>query len=220
MWFDAHCHPDAPCGGAAFSLCCSTFPGDWAAVSAAARPGVIPCYGVHPWRCAGFGQAPELEVLLNGTFCCLGEAGLDAYRGAPPAEQLRVLALQLELAARAGRPACLHCAGAWGALAGQPALRRLPAFLVHGCAASPEMVRVLAVSGGYFSFGPRLAAPSSHRMKAALAAVPRDRLLLESEPGGAAGFKTALAAAAELLGLPAAELEALTLANGRKFLGV
>lgn len=68
--------------------------------------------GVHPHHASGFGagDAAQLEALLADPMAvAAGECGLDYFRNfSPPADQRRAFALQLEVAARAGRPLFLH----------------------------------------------------------------------------------------------------------------
>lgn len=219
--FDAHCHPaDVPASGAARLLCCGSRPGDWPEVLALAGADrrVTPCFGLHPWFA---GEAPpgwetELERLLLAVPSCAGEIGLDESRPSPRQEE--AFRLQLALAARLKRPAVVHCVGGWGRLTGLLRGAGLPAFVVHAYGGSPETAAELAAAGGYFSFGWAVAEQGRKRVRAALAAVPRDRLLFESEGAGRGGLGCVVAAAASLLGEKAETLAALAAANGAKFL--
>jgi TatD DNase family protein len=68
--------------------------------------------GVHPHHASGFGAADRArleELLADPMTVAAGECGLDYFRNfSPPADQRRAFALQLEVAAQAGRPLFLH----------------------------------------------------------------------------------------------------------------
>lgn len=241
-YFDAHNHlqfyaseaelaaalAGAARAGVAGMICCATRPGDWAAVAAicASRPEVRPAFGVHPWyagEAAGDWLA-GLEALLRGP-ACVGEIGLDGVRKAPGQEE--VFAAQLELARRLGRPAIIHCVRMWGRLvemlkAGAPA-----SFMLHAYSGPAELVPELAAMGAYFSFGGEVSDPRRAKLRAALAAVPGDRLLMETEspePGGPswrrgpAGIVETAAALAAARGIKAEAAAALCAANAGAFL--
>lgn len=222
--FDAHTHYSAsgkaPTGGEAGVLCCSTGPADWHKVFELTRGDarVTPAFGVHPWFAASAAGAwlEELETLLKSVPSCVGEIGLDALRGQQGQEE--VFSAQLGLAARLGRPAVLHCVRAWDKMPALLSAARLPAFLLHAYGGPAGLVPVLAAGGGYFSFGAEIARPEREKLRAALRAVPSDRLLFESEGAGAGGLAGVIAAAAHLLGGTEAGLAELTFNNSSRFL--
>ncbi|MDD2805157.1 MAG: TatD family hydrolase [Elusimicrobiales bacterium] len=236
-YFDAHDHlqdfPSEDGLGAALRaaaeagvegmLCCGTCPEDWGRVlELAGRDArVKPCFGLHPWLTAEEGWLQKLEEFVRRVPCCVGEIGLDGVKGLPGHEEN--FAAQLELAARFGRPAVLHCVKSWGRLLELLKAARPDRFMLHAYGGSPELVKDLAALGGYFSFGAEIQDPARARLRAALAAVPQDRLLLETEApergAGPAAVIEVAAAAAGLLDRPAEELAALTYANGLRFIG-
>ena len=242
-YFDAHDHLQnfgsdaeldaalraAEAAGVQGLLCCGTAPDDWARVLelAGRYPSVRPAFGLHPWFSAEEGWLEKLEEFLRRMpSACVGEIGLDAAKGLPGQEEN--FELQLALAGRFRRPAVIHCVGSWGRLLELLKKADLPAFMLHGYGGSPELVRELAALGGYFSFGGELADPKREKLRAALAAVPRDRLLFETEapePGpdgrsaGPADVAAVVAAAAGLLGLPEQSLADLSFENAKKFTG-
>ncbi|MDQ7772341.1 MAG: TatD family hydrolase, partial [Elusimicrobiales bacterium] len=202
--FDAHNHfqefPDPVLAAAGLrpAFCCSTGPADWAAVKAfaAAAPGAVPFFGLHPWliKEAGRNWLAPLETLIKETRSGVGECGLDALKGPPVEDQREVLAAQLGLAVLLDRPVSLHCVRAWGPLLDCLRTAGPLRFLVHSYSASAEITRELAALGGYFSFGPALLDARRTRARAALGFVPRDRLLFESEAPRPAGAPAALLA--------------------------
>lgn len=200
--FDAHCHldpkagpkpprPDAP--AAAGRLLCGVNAADWdrIRVVAAAWPGTIPAYGIHPWHAAAAtGDWPDrLEELLTADAdAWLGEAGLDGLRiGASPfPEQEDVFRRQLRLAKRLGRRVNLHCVKAW------PRLLELldadylsgsggPGCIVHAFAGPHQFVAPLRDRGALFTVGPLLSRSGSSRHRQRCRLLPEDRLLLESD---------------------------------------
>ena len=204
-------------------LCCGTCPEDWGRVlELAGRDARIkPCFGLHPWQTAEEGWLPKLEEFVRRTPCCVGEIGLDGVKGLPGQEEIFVA--QLALAARFDRPVVLHCVKSWGRMLDLLKPAHLGAFMLHAYSGSAELVKDLSALGGYFSFGPEITDPARERLRAALAAVPPDRLLFETEAPehghSPAAVKEVVAAAAELLNRPVEELAALTYANGLRFIG-
>jgi TatD DNase family protein len=239
-YFDAHCHLQdfategelgaamaaASTAGVEGTICCGTVPDDWGRVLelSGRYAGIIPCFGLHPWFEAEEGWLGKLEEFIRRVPGALvGEAGLDGLRETPGQEDRFVA--QLELAARFNRPAALHCVKSWGRMLELLKKEGLPSFLLHAYGGSPELVKEFAALGGYFSFGAELADPARGKLREALAAVPADRLLFESEspePGatGPAGVVQVVKAAAAALARPPAELAALSLANAKRFTGV
>lgn len=219
----------AAAAGVQGMLCCGTCPEDWARVLeiAGRYQGVRPAFGLHPWFSAEGGWLEKLEEFLRRCpAACVGEIGLDGVKQRPGQEE--DFKAQLELAERFRRPAVLHCVQNWGRLLELLKKNRLPAFMLHAYGGSPEMVKELAGLGAYFSFGGELTSPGRDKLRAALAAVPRDRLLFETDApatGGApwhagpAGVTEVVTAAAGELGLPPEELAAISLTNTERFLG-
>ena len=191
------------------------------------RPRLIPAFGVHPWYAL---SAPEnIEELLDRMFdavsggALLGEIGLDFAR--PKEEHTAQRALfrrQLAYAARRKAAAVIHSVrSAEEVIAEVKKPRPRPVFLLHSPRASADQVRRLAELGGYFSFSAHALAPPRKRMRAAAAAVPDDRLLIESDwPSGGdspADIADALIPLAELRGIPAGELARRVWENSRRF---
>ncbi len=265
---DAHAHLQNPCFAADLAavmgraagagvrwVCCNgTGPQDWQAVAAlasrhdgsGAAPLVIPWFGLHPWY-LGY-RTPDwrerLDALLAAMPAGVGEIGLDRdAEERDGALQEAVFRAQLALARRHGRPATVHCLRAWGWL--EQVLRteeRLPAgMIVHAYGGPVELLAPLAARGAYFSFACNVLRPRSRRARAAAAAVPLDRLLVETDapdipppaelglagpllPDGRRRTEPAFAAPvlagiAALRGMPAAELAEAVMANARRLCG-
>jgi len=152
----------------------------------------------------------------------------------------------LEIAAARGRPVVLHGACAWGALlaAFRPFADRLPAPVAHSFGGSRDILRDWIARGGYVSFSGILCNPTATRVRAAAAAAPADRLLVETDspdlfprggmpcpglpapatpadpgPNHPANLVAVIAALAAIRNIPVDELAALTEANARRSLG-
>lgn len=197
-YFDAHAHiapagaPSATGGAALGRMLCAAAEEDWPALAAAcaAWPGSRCAYGIHPWyaHAAADGWADRLHALLAAQpLAWVGECGLDGLRAsAPPLDvQQRVCAQQLRIARALGRPVNLHCVKAWPelvALLDQWYVSDGPMpFVVHAFAGPHQYIRALADRGACFTFGPLAARPGARRARARAAAIPPDRLLLETD---------------------------------------
>jgi len=168
-------------------------------------PALRPSLGIHPWRLRT--RTPGWQARLRAALVAhpgagVGESGLDrAPKGlaaAPDAaDQAAALGTHLDLGRELGRPVTLHCVRAVGALTAALAARApFPAgVILHAWAGSPEATARLAGLGGvHFSVGARQVAaapppgqdrgarqPVSPKAWAMLAAIPPDRLLLETD---------------------------------------
>lgn len=161
---------------------------DWPAVRDLARqfPQVLPSFGCHPWylheRTARW-QARLLEHLDNLP-AAVGEIGLDRWKpGLSYDGQEDAFVWQLRLAAERNLPVSIHCLQAWGRLHELLSAHPRPArgFLLHSYGGSREMVAPLAALGAYFSFPGYFMHERKTRQRAAFAAVPLERLLLETD---------------------------------------
>jgi TatD DNase family protein len=174
-------------------------------------------------------------ALARGGAVGVGECGLDgpgAEPGAGPfpaamARQLAVLEGHLALARKHSLPVLLHCLRAHPALLPLLEAERLPrGGLLHSYSGSAADVARYAAAGMAFSFAGPVTYERARRPLEAARAVPRDRLLLETdapdqtprphrgrnEPAHLAAVAAAVAAA---LGIDVATLDALTTANAR-----
>ena len=161
---------------------------DWPLVQelAAQFPQVLPSFGCHPWYLHE--RTPEwrrtLTQFLDGTPSAVGEIGLDRWKpDLPYDEQEEAFVWQLRLAAERNRPASIHCLQAWGRM--HELLREHPrparGFLLHSYGGPKEMIAPLAKLGAYFSFSGYFMHPRKARQREAFAAVPPDRLLIETD---------------------------------------
>jgi TatD DNase family protein len=176
---------------------------DWPQVATLARrfPFVRPSYGLHPWDIAG--RSPHWMETLRARLlaeprAAVGEIGIDRWildnahpeylppdhpAPAPLPEQTEVFLAQLALAVELDRPASIHCLQAWGQLDALLRSRPLPrrGFLLHAYGGPAEMVPGFAKLGAYFSFNAAFLTERKTRQRAAFAAVPAERLLVETD---------------------------------------
>lgn len=121
--------------------------------------------GIHPWSTA---QPLDADALLqrldiladDPRVAAIGEAGLDARRGADRQAQDRLFIAQAEIAERHHLPLIIHCVGRYGRLLELHALlhpRQL--WIVHGFTGKPELARQLTARGIALSLGPRARTP-------------------------------------------------------------
>lgn len=214
--------------------CTSTEPEDWAKVAslAQAHPEIIPCFGVHPWFVDRLQEnwLRDLERVLRNSRSCVGEIGLDrAAKDKDFAVQERVFSQQYALAEQLARPAMIHCVKAWDILLAYLKHKTTAApFLLHAYGGGADMVPGLAKLGAYFSFGGHVAEEKRRKLRKAFLAVPKDRLLFETdcppedkdckewfaEPSG---VKTVVDLAAKVLDMPPAELADTAWDNSKRF---
>jgi len=167
-----------------------TSPEDWPAVAAlAARfPDLVrPAYGVHPLyvdRARGDWQGDLRRRLEADPAASVGEIGLDRSDSAGPLDpQREVLEWQVRLAIELSRPFTVHCRRAWDVML--PLLQALGPFprhfVMHSYGGGEGLVAPLLALGSCFSFSGTLTWPRNRRGPAALAAVPADRVLCETD---------------------------------------
>lgn len=227
-------------------VCNGTQESDWPGVArlASTHPTVIPCHGLHPWhvgkRSAQWLQT--LETVLTAGPSGLGEIGLDRWiEPRDEAAQETVFREQLALARRLNRPVMIHCLRAWDWL--MRILREEPppaaGMLLHAFGGPLDAIKPLADMGAYFSFAGDVLLERKVQKRAALAHIPPDRLLLETdapdmippepfrvpalagvrrgqlnEPANLAGI---LRGVSDLLGEPPERLAARVFENSRRF---
>jgi TatD DNase family protein len=213
-------------------------PEGWPALLHLARatPGVHAALGVHPQLLPELDPADDLRrlaeleaALSRGGAVAVGECGLDgpSAPGAPMERQVAVLRAHLRLARRLGLPVILHCLRAHEPLLALLAEEPLPAGgVLHSYSGSAAQVRDYARLGLHFSFAGSVTYERARRPLEAARAVPRDRLLLETDapdqtPRPHRGrnepaFLPAIGGAvASAVGLSPDEVGALTAANAR-----
>lgn len=203
---------------------------------AALHDGLFPTAGVHPHDAEAPDEAVREEI---ATLCALpecvavGETGLDYFREYSPHESQRDwFRWHLELARLLDKPAIVHCREAHEdtvqILSEFPGVRAV----MHCYAMGEEELSPYLEMGLYISFSGVVTYPKNDGNRAAAAAVPEDRLLVETDcpflaPQPMRGkrnepaFVTAtLEAVAELRGVPTEELALQTSRNAAVLFGL
>lgn len=201
-FFDAHCHLQdarltphldavmmrASQVGVTGFMCCGSSEADWTLLPKLAGrfPGIQLSFGLHPWY-TGERSAGWLDILrrqLSDTPSAVGEIGLDrALDPATFAEQEEVFLAQIHLADELKRPVSIHCRRAWGRLMELLDVKGWPAggFVLHSYSGSTELIAPLVRRGAFFSFSGAITFEHNRRGREAAAAVPLDRLLIETD---------------------------------------
>jgi TatD DNase family protein len=204
------------------------------------HPAVLAAVGIHPTRLGVRGgrtppERPLGDLLLEvegdpaaARPAAIGEVGLD--ESAPGLDrQQRFLAACLALAEERGLPIVLHVVGAAAiheaALAivrRHPMVRAVAHYFVGG----PELARRYLDAGCWISVGRPVTRPRESAVRAAVPAIPPDRLLLETDTYPLPGRTTeprdvtaVCAAVAELTGRSYGEVAAATTASFAAFVG-
>ena len=200
--FDAHCHlqdkrltPNlnavmerAAQAGVTSLMCCGTCETDWPAVTAiAARfTGIRISFGLHPWYVANRTSKwlDTLKGLLGNHSAAVGEIGLDhALEPETFPGQEEVFLAQLSLATALKRPVSVHCRRAWGRMMDLLDNHGWPphGIVFHSYSGGPVLVPELVRRGAWFSFSGAITHDNNKRGRAAVVAVPEDRLLIETD---------------------------------------
>jgi len=147
-------------------------------------PDIFPAFGLHPWFLGEDADCSAMEAFLQGNRAvAVGEIGLDFSPGCPPhALQIQALTGQLSLAQSLDLPVILHCRRAHEAL-----YRILRTFgktirgVLHSFSGGPELMAAFVGLGFYISFSGSVTRKTAKKYHACAAAVPGDRLLLETD---------------------------------------
>jgi TatD DNase family protein len=213
-----------------------------AAIAAAERnEGVFASVGRHPNEATGFDDAAAAEIVRLGAHekvRAIGETGLDYYRdSASPDEQRRAFAAQIEIARDLELPIVIHARDPEG---GTEAVDEIFATLdaraaghpvILHCFSAPLRAADAAERGWYCSFAGNVTYPKSEALRVAAAAVPEDRILVETDapyltPQAKRGTRNEPAnvvaiarVVAEARGVSYEELERAVEANARALFG-
>ena len=213
---------------------------------AAKHEGMYAAVGIHPEDCHYItdpdAALDELCALLGDAesrardkIVALGEIGLDYhwqdYNGIPmdKAKQAAFFDAQMQIAQERGLPVIIHDREAHGdcfeTVLRYPNVRGV----FHSYSGSAEMARELVRRGWYISFSGTLTFKNASRVREAALAVPRDRLLIETDAPYLAphplrgslnhsGLLThTLATLADLWQVSPEEAAAITFENAEKF---
>lgn len=176
MTFDFHTHDTA-----AANALISVEPGF------TARAGATYSVGIHPWHAADANSTSLLRLEADARLDCvraIGETGLDRVHshGDPTALAIQTALLRrhIALSEELRKPLILHVVKAYAEIiALRRELRPIQPWVVHGFRGKRQLAEELLRHGFYLSLGRR------HNAEAA-AAIPADRLLVETDDDPAA----------------------------------
>ena len=192
-YIDAHCHILSPaqmasandCGVGRF-IVNSTHRTDWATIAKMVNgKSVYGAIGIHPWFVSEIDANWDDEMvntLARNPHLMVGEIGLDKNHPNMPAQEL-IFRRGLQIAHDMGRVAHVHCVGCWGKCVEILHASALPPTVVFHCfSGSPELASELShICNAYFSFGSSVLNTKSTRTRTAVASVPGNRILVESD---------------------------------------
>lgn len=235
--FDAHAHltelpPDPEPSGVTGWIVPGVDHDSWmTGVRLAADPRVRAAVGLHPWHVPDTLQdlwleLGKLRMLLPGSFgmpvsegrpCAIGETGLDkGWRGGPMEVQRGAFHAQVVLASEQELPLIIHCVRAHG---GCLEILKEPGFvgggMVHDFGGPMEMIGPWVEAGFYLSISPR---GMGHAK--VVAAIPEERLLVETDDEGVDRLSEVIAAVAEHRGASPEAVAAVTESNARRLFGL
>ncbi|HWG56732.1 MAG TPA: TatD family hydrolase, partial [Gaiellaceae bacterium] len=145
--------------------------------------GVFAVVGIDPHRAAtaDADRVPELRDLArHPRAVAVGETGLDYHYGAETRDlQLRLFEAQLALAAETGLPVVVHTRSANDHTAAL--LRAHDGTVVMHCFSEPGLLDDAVEHGWYLSFAGNATYPKAEALRAAAAAAPADRILVETD---------------------------------------
>ncbi len=201
-------------------------------------PEIYVSAGIHPTETGSYesldSALAELEVMLSHPRCvAVGEIGLDYHYPETDREaQFELFEAQLELARKLGLPVVIHSRDACGDTFDILKKHSGEKIMLHCYSGSAEMARQYAEMGFSFSFGGVLTFKNSVKPKESVAAVPRDRILLETDcpylapvpHRGKLNYSAYMTHTAEaigsLIGMTADEVGELTFANAKAFFDI
>ena len=140
---------------------------------------------MHPHDAAAFdGEASARieELLHDPRVLGVGECGLDYFRmRSPKQDQVRTLAAHIGLSNESGKPMVVHVRDAWPdvmRLLDEGAAERV---VIHCFSGDAQIARECAARGYWISFAGNVTYPKNEHLRLAAAAVPLDRLVVETD---------------------------------------
>jgi TatD DNase family protein len=255
---DTHCHLDSPrfdedrpavlerawASGVSGIVIPAVGPDTWDALLAlpATEARIQVGLGIHPQLLPELPEADDerhlerLDALLSrGIAGAVGECGLDgpSASGAPVERQVRVLRRHLALARKHALPLLVHCYKLHPALLQLLESEPLPerGLLLHSYSGALDLAKRYSKLGCQFSLAGPVTYPGARKPLAALANIPLDRLMVETDAPDQAPephrgqrcepshLPLVAAAVARTLGISLEELAVRTTENARRLFG-
>jgi TatD DNase family protein len=203
------------------------------------RKGVYATIGIHPYYAATAddrGITTLRELAARPGVVAVGEIGLDYYKhnDTPRDVQRAGFLRQIDLAAELDLPIVIHNRDSDDDLAAilDEHARRLPGGVLHCFSGGPDLVERSAAWDFHISFAGNVTYPKAQPLRDAAKLVPLERLLVETDapylaPQAVRGQRCepvfvshTAACLAELKGISAAELGAITAQNAARLFRV
>jgi TatD DNase family protein len=147
--------------------------------------GVFATAGMHPHDASAFDEqaSARLEELLHDPLVIgVGECGLDYFRMRSPREdQLRVLTTHVAWSNESGKPMVVHVRDAWPDVLELLERERAERVVIHCFSGDAEIAHRCVDLGYWISFAGNVTYPKNEHLREAAAAVPADRLLVETD---------------------------------------
>lgn len=198
---DSHCHFDddrfdarraellaaAAAAGVRRLVVPATAAGRWEKLARVCREGdgLYPAYGLHPWFVAEHRREhlDELDAWLGREKpVALGECGLDYYAGRADADwQAELFTAQLEIAGNHRLPVIVHARKALDEVIGLLRRHARHGGVLHSFAGSEQQARQLYDLGFRLGIAATVGFERARKLRAVVAAMPDDALLLESD---------------------------------------
>jgi len=151
----------------------------------ALQPGLYPAYGLHPWFCGEHRREhiDELDAwLASEKPVALGECGLDFHASRNGADrQLEIFAAQLDLARNHRLPVIVHARKALDEVIARLRRHGCRGGVLHSFIGSEQQARQLYDLGYKIGIAATVGFERARRLRAVVAAMPEDALLLESD---------------------------------------
>jgi len=152
---------------------------------AASLPGVVATAGMHPHDASAFDAAAEDEIerlLANPLVVAVGECGLDFFRmRSPRPDQERALRAQVALAKAYDLPLVIHVRDAWPQILRVLDEGSAERVVLHCFSGGAELAAGCVARGWFLSFAGNVTYPKNEHLREAAAAVPLDRVLVETD---------------------------------------
>lgn len=154
-------------------------------------PNLHTAYGIHPWLAHEMPPGRRLAAAVAALKArldaaspvAIGEIGLDSkIDTSTPAQQLPLLAAQLQVAVDRDLPVILHCRGAFEEMLAALAVHQgRVRGVLHAFSRGPELGQRFLDAGLHVAFGGAITRPTAKRPRKAALRLPLDRILLETD---------------------------------------
>lgn len=147
--------------------------------------GVFATAGMHPHDASAFdrGASARIEELIHDPRVIgVGECGLDYYRmRSPVVDQIRTFRTHIELSNDSGKPMVVHVRDAWPDVLRVLEEGSAEQVVIHCFSGDAAIARECAERGYWISFAGNVTYPKNEHLRQAAAAVPMDRLVVETD---------------------------------------